>query len=695
MPAIPTALRIPVIICMAIIWPWSAAHSAINLDVAADWLSLMPHMEVYEDKGISGVLDHCGGELTGRAFNPVGKIAPNFGFTKSVIWSRFSLVNPSDGKRVVYLRIDNARLQEIDVYVCRDGIIVDEQTGGTRYPYDHREIRLRYPIFPIQVGGGEEVTVFLRTYSETSHFLPLTLLSSNGLLISVMDEQVFYGLFYGLLIALLLYNLSLVFVVRAGSAYLSFVIYLAVAIFYSATIEGIMYRFAWPDSPWWAHRSANFIGVLTIAAAFGFVQRFLSLDKAAPSINGTVNWIAVLLFIMAALSLFIEYQIISKLTVLIGLIYPYLILWIAIAAWRRGFGPARFLVAAFAVVAAGVGAFALRLAGLLPDNFITAYAIQIGVVLEFLLLSFALSERTRLQRKRQERDASERIKAAEAVSKHNKAVLRFVPEDCLKMLSKENLSRLDLGDQTEALMTAFFMDIRPIIAIENKGHEEDYLKQVNAVFSDIVGIITKHNGILTRYVGGDMLCVFRHDVESALRAASEIISYIDTTYVTGRQEHKAGLLVSIGLNTDQMRLGLVGDSERMELTLLGDSVNTAARIRSEATRIGARILVSGNTRRMLDDPSVFHMRLVDVYQWPGHLESVALYEVFDSDTESSRRLKMASRESIERAVHLRQMRQMKESESVLVRLLKENPADEVVRQILLTRYERYWLESQR
>ena len=65
----------------------------------------------------------------------------------------------------------------------------------------------------------------------------------------------------------------------------------------------------------------------------------------------------------------------------------------SVHAMRRGYRPARVFLLAWAALIAGLFAFALRSLEILPGNFFTLYGVQIGSLVEALLLAQALAQR--------------------------------------------------------------------------------------------------------------------------------------------------------------------------------------------------------------------------------------------------------------------------------------------------------------
>ena len=104
----------------------------------------------------------------------------------------------------------------------------------------------------------------------------------------------------------------------------------------------------------------------------------------------------------------------------------------------------------------------------------------------------------------------------------NIATSRFVPTDFLKILGKEKLNQLKLGDQIETKMTILFADIRDYTGLSEKMSPEDTFKLINSFLGRMGPIIEKHNGFICQYFGDGMMALFKDDHEQAAIAAIEM-----------------------------------------------------------------------------------------------------------------------------------------------------------------------------
>ncbi|MGH8630429.1 MAG: 7TMR-DISMED2 domain-containing protein, partial [Burkholderiales bacterium] len=152
----------------------------------------------------------------------------NFGFTDSAYWFRLELARAADDRRSWYLEIGYPPLDSIELYWKRAGS--DKKGGyerliaGDQIPFGSRAIREPQFILPLELAPGQTNEFLLRVRSVGAMTVPLAVLSDQELERTRSTDHLPYGLFFGTLLALALYNLLLFLSIRNAS-YLYYVAY--------------------------------------------------------------------------------------------------------------------------------------------------------------------------------------------------------------------------------------------------------------------------------------------------------------------------------------------------------------------------------------------------------------------------------------------------------------------------------------
>ena len=132
--------------------------------------------------------------------------------------------------------------------------------------------------------------------------------------------------------------------------------------------------------------------------------------------------------------------------------------------------------------------------------------------------------------------------------------------------------------------TILFADIRSFTRISESMQPEMVITMLNEYFDAMVNIIFKHNGILDKFIGDELMAVFGlvgdgdHGSLNAVRCAMEMRQAVHNLML---ERNKAGLPVfevGIGINTGEVVVGSLGSKNRMDYTVIGDTVNVASRL---------------------------------------------------------------------------------------------------------------------
>ena len=322
----------------------------------------------------------------------------NFGYSYSAHWIRFRL--PAGGGPL-FLEIDFPSLDEIDLRVpfrdARGLLEYRQQTAGDTRPWDRREVRHRNHVFRIGAERDAGEWIYLRVRSLSVVTVPMRLWTPEALELAERDAQLGYGLFYGFVLALLLYNLMLWITLR-DPAYLWYVSYVGAFWMALFVFDGFAYQYLWPDSVWWANHSLGTAFCLTLAFGCQFARRFLDIPRVAPVADRLfVGVVALSAFgaALAASGLLVSYGTIMRTLSALGFAAAGLTLAVAVSELLRGNRPARYFLLAWTALLVFIGLGALRNYAIAPTNFLTVNGLHIGLALDVLLLSFALADRIR------------------------------------------------------------------------------------------------------------------------------------------------------------------------------------------------------------------------------------------------------------------------------------------------------------
>ncbi|MBL6991614.1 MAG: response regulator [Bacteriovoracaceae bacterium] len=219
-----------------------------------------------------------------------------------------------------------------------------------------------------------------------------------------------------------------------------------------------------------------------------------------------------------------------------------------------------------------------------------------------------------------------RIKIHHRLSKTQKATARFVPNDLLKMLEKDHITELMLGDNTAKEMTVLFSDIRSFTTMSENMSAQDTFQFINVYFSQMGPIIRKYGGFIDKYIGDAVMALFEGP-DDAIHAGIEM-QYALLDYNRARKErNRSAIKIGIGIHTGPLMLGTIGEEKRMEGTVIGDTVNTASRLESATKQLGLKIIASAATYNKLSEPANFNMEPIPDIEVKGKNVMIPVYKV--------------------------------------------------------------------
>lgn len=377
------------------------AAAAVRLMPGTTSIALGAEAAVFEDP--AGNLGLADIQRRGAEFRP-SAIAPdaaiNFGYSPSAWWLRFDLIADPAAQRDWLLEVAFPTLDSVDYF----GPGGEKLSAGDRMPFGARPVLHRNFVFPVRLDETGKGTVWLRIVSEGTLTIPLRVWQPAAFWQESLISYAVLSVYFGMLLALALYNLLLWFSLR-DHAYLTYVLFAASMAVGQLSLNGLGNQFLWPDWPVWGNLA--FTVGFAAAGLFGalFTRGFLSTRRSLPRLDGAVVGLAGLFAVCMLTPLVAPYRLAAILTSLTGVTFSVVAVLAGLRCWRAGQPGASTFLLAWTVLLIGVAVVGLRNMNLVPTTFISFYAMQMGSALEMLLLSFALADR--INGLRREKDAAQ------------------------------------------------------------------------------------------------------------------------------------------------------------------------------------------------------------------------------------------------------------------------------------------------
>ncbi len=304
---------------------------------------------------------------------------------------------------------------------------------------------------------------------------------------------------------------------------------------------------------------------------------------------------------------------------------------------------------------------------------------EIGKLTEnFTVLKEKIIEQLKFFKEKVEERTRDLANANEQLKNINEANSRFVPEEFLHFLGKKSITEIQLGDQTQHEMTILFTDIRSFTQLSETLSPQENFDFINQYLNEIVPIIRKHNGIIDKFIGDNVMALFPDGPEYALRAVSAFDAAVQRFNQRQLKLGRLPIKIGTGIHTGQLILGTIGNEQRLETTVISDAVNIASRVEGLTKFYQADILFTADTLRQLPRESAFHHRFIDFVKVKGKNNTISIYELIAPHEE----YKLLYQEKYEEAVILMRSRRIAEAHRLFAHILQQNPDDRAVRVIL-------------
>jgi len=319
---------------------------------------------------------------------------PNFGLRDDGMWLLTSISNVSNQEEWVF-SINFSQLDKVDFYLVQDDRVIMQSHQGKA----QGEQIFRIPTLRVRLPNTDTVALYIRVESHSSSLItPLKVQPGPQHSSAIQIDNLMWGLFYGGLLILAIYNFVLFLGVREISL-IAYIAYIFAVIFWQFIWGGHIHLLFSDGIPTWLVGHTEVIFVVIGICSGLFTVSFLNTQKNAriahPIIISLLWLQAMVGFVCFSDMLPSIWK--HNLVYGVGLIAICSYIYAGFEAFLNRFHPARYFIFAWTMLATGAVVGMLSLVGVLPSNDFTTYCFQVGVFLEAGLFSFALMEKSRSQ----------------------------------------------------------------------------------------------------------------------------------------------------------------------------------------------------------------------------------------------------------------------------------------------------------
>ena len=355
--------------------------------------------------------------LPDSAFTPVNKPHANLGKNSAVWWFRVHLDNRLPHALPGFFEINYPLLDDIQLTLSNpDGSRLNQRSGDRR-AFATRPVQVRNFWFPAELAPGTS-TLTLRIESSSTVMVPLFFATATASAAQQENLMGFNGAFYGVVVAMLCYNLFLFLVLRER-AYFWYLIYSANMGLYGACFDGMLFKML-PNNVELQSVSIYILMYTLCLSATQFSRHFLQTALHFPRLDHALRlmmWLVLCIFASGPLIGLQAWNVLASLSVLGNSLA---LLLAGFYVWRHGQRFGSYYIFAWSVlllslINATAGSLGIELFG--PFN---ADSVKIGVTIELITLSIGLADRINTLKEegfRSRREAEQAVVESEAKSR--------------------------------------------------------------------------------------------------------------------------------------------------------------------------------------------------------------------------------------------------------------------------------------
>lgn len=315
-------------------------------------------------------------------------------------WIKLVLKPPISSDKFWLLEFYDQTIDSLVAYMQQDNRQFKRMSLGDRQPFSSRLFLHKNFELPLQFTSAEARPYFFKVRSHEFADIRIALRSTNYFVYYALNEYYLYGMFYGMILIITLYNFMVYLAIREIK-FIYYICYILSVALYAMSYDGIGFQYLWPSNPRFNDWAVGVSLYSVILWSLIFTKRFLSARANAPRLNRLLTLIIYARTIWFIISL----TVFPRLLTYRGLeIIPLsIIFFTAISVWRNGYRPARFFVIAYGVLFLGFFVRTLVYFNVIPFTIITHYSLHFSFAFEMLFLTVALGDRIHILKDNRDR----------------------------------------------------------------------------------------------------------------------------------------------------------------------------------------------------------------------------------------------------------------------------------------------------
>lgn len=327
-------------------------------------------------------------------FEKQGQAIPDFNFTASRYWLRFSLTNSTSFTHFIF-ETGRTVTNKVEFFEVNGPTIIQHFISGDDYKYGDKEIAHRKNIFPIELGENETKTFYVKLESDGELlFAPIIINDRMSFFAQDFKDQFKNGFYYGL-IALVVIIYFFFFIFLKDRSFLFYILYAFSQGLFQFSLDGYTHDHFFPKGGYITSHFLLVFAGLTVLFLLTYVAHFLQLKNHSKPLWNVFRISRFVIGLIIIMSLIpgplyeLSFPIINGASLFSVLLAAYSIIRLRIKGVEVDF----FFAMAFIILIIGGVVFILGNLSIVGDKMISLGALKISSALEFVVLSVSMSNK--------------------------------------------------------------------------------------------------------------------------------------------------------------------------------------------------------------------------------------------------------------------------------------------------------------
>lgn len=411
---------------------------------------------------------------------------PNYGMHTSGVWLRTSLNRISDLDEWV-IDIGFAHMDRADFYLFDgDKLIASNKQGKLS-----SEQFSRFPAFKVKLPLAKKVDLYVRIESQNMQVIaPLDIQPYERYMRMVFWDNLIWGLFYGGLIILALYNLVL-YLINKEYSLLAFVGYIAAVITWQFVWGGHSVLLLPFEATLWLTSHTDlifvFVGIASGVFTYTFLEAKRTAYKTAPFIKINIGMLITMGF-CSLISLFpAAWQ--NAIVYLVTLFAIFSFLFAGFESYKNKFIAARYFIAAWLILFISALVSMTSITGILPTNIFTTYCLHVGLFVQAGLFSIAMMDKSHNQLEREIQQATNDLRNNMEFIEEQNARLDIARKDAINASTIKSQFLANMSHEIRTPLNAILGFSKELIHTPLPVDKQEHLRIINSAADTLLNIV--------------------------------------------------------------------------------------------------------------------------------------------------------------------------------------------------------------